>query len=485
MNAAARLLILGGILLFLGGGVALAVYLFSRGGPAGQKQSAGKDAGGANQGDGPAKDGPDRKDPTPPAKPGPRTPAPTLFRGQQLQVDKAVERGVAYLRSTRNADGGWTAGNDTLPNNPAGLTALVGLTLLECGAKKEDPAVQKVADLLRQREKSGNKIALTYELSLAILFLDRLDDPQDKELIQKLALRLVAGQTLSGGWTYGCPILSDGDGQILGLLLQKTRGQLTADPTTSKLVLEAVDPAKLRLDNGPAVPAGIANLVVWRNDVVIGANPDSDNSNTQFAILGLWAAKSRGLALERTLALVVARFHKSQNPDGSWGYEVTGPRKATAGDGAVPGGMTCAGLLGLAVGQGLVNEVRGKGAPRRKPAQQDPAIQNGLNFVARNIGDPHKPWENASGAPLVDMYFLWSVERVGVIFGLHRIGKRDWYGWGAEKLVANQKIVGDLGSWENGAYYGQNPIVNTCFALLFLKQANLAKDLTAKLALEE
>jgi hypothetical protein len=112
---------------------------------------------------------------------------------------------------------------------------------------------------------------------------------------------------------------------------------------------------------------------------------------------------------------------------------------------------------------------------------QDPAIQRGLNYLAPQLGDPHKPWQNATGAPPVDLYFLWSVERVGVIFNFPKIGGKDWYGWGAEKLVANQKIVGDKGYWENGGYAGQHPTVNTCFALLFLKRANLARDLTSKL----
>ena len=40
------------------------------------------------------------------------------------------------------------------------------------------------------------------------------------------------------------------------------------------------------------------------------------------------------------------------------------------------------------------------------------------------------------------------------------------------------------GSWNKSTFYGGNPpVVDTCFALLFLKQANLARDLTNKLQL--
>jgi hypothetical protein len=78
------------------------------------------------------------------------------------------------------------------------------------------------------------------------------------------------------------------------------------------------------------------------------------------------------------------------------------------------------------------------------------------------------------------LYYLWSVERVAVIFNLPKLGGMDWYGWGAEKLIANQK---EKGNWEKGQYPHSVSLVDTCFALLFLKRANLAKDLTSKLQL--
>jgi hypothetical protein len=476
MSMKALLLVVVVSLVFVGGGIALVVFCFSGGEPAGNQTAGGGGSGKDSQG----KDG-QVKDSTPPPK-KPKKPRSSLSRGQQAEVDKTVARGLTYLRSTQNADGTWMHGN--VPNNPGGLTALAGLTLLECGARKDDPAIKKVADYLRQREDGNNKIINTYDVSLAILFLDRLNDTRYNDLVPKLALRLVAAQTASGGWTYTAPALTDADGVILASLLQQTRGHFSVDVNNSKLVLKPVDTSKLRLDDNKPIPANLLNLPVWGSDAVVGAFPDSDNSNTQFAVLALWAAKSRGVPVERALARVVARFHKTRNPDDSWGYQTSGAWQKTKALGGVPTAMTCSGLLGLAVGQGLVNEARGKSsAPRKPPAQQDPAIKGGLDFLAKQLGDPNKPWENASGAPLVDMYALWSVERVGVIFDLPKIGGKDWYAWGAEKLVANQKIDGDKGYWDNGGYPGENPITNTCFGLLFLKQVNLAKDLTSKLQL--
>jgi hypothetical protein len=72
-------------------------------------------------------------------------------------------------------------------------------------------------------------------------------------------------------------------------------------------------------------------------------------------------------------------------------------------------------------------------------------------------------------------YFLWSLERTAVAYGLDKIGNTDWYTWGADFLVTDQEKDG---SWQ-GVHgdYG----ADTCFALLFLRRADLAKDLSASL----
>src|SRR5262249_4489516 len=69
----------------------------------------------------------------------------------------------------------------------------------------------------------------------------------------------------------------------------------------------------------------------------------------------------------------------------------------------------------------------------------------------------------------------WSLERMAVAFGLPTIGGKDWYDWGAGILLSNQA---NDGGWK-GEYgdYG----ADTCFALLFLRRADLAKDLSASL----
>jgi len=109
----------------------------------------------------------------------------------------------------------------------------------------------------------------------------------------------------------------------------------------------------------------------------------------------------------------------------------------------------------------------------------DPAVEKGFNFLAESIGKPlgsKKPrGKNRAG---INFYLLWSIERCGVLFNRRETAGKDWYPWGAELLLDHQ---GNDGSWKGGTYPAAIPIADTCFALLFLKRANLAKDLTKKL----
>jgi hypothetical protein len=86
-----------------------------------------------------------------------------------------------------------------------GHTALTALTPLECGVPGNNFGIQKAAGVVRAH---APKADATYELALTVLFLDRLGDPNDNALIQACALKLVAGQTPSGGWSYRCPTLN-------------------------------------------------------------------------------------------------------------------------------------------------------------------------------------------------------------------------------------------------------------------------------------
>lgn len=82
------------------------------------------------------------------------------------RVNRAIDRGIEHLRKHHN-------GHDQYRN----YLGILGLTLLECGTSANDPSVRQIAAWLRTREQN---LTATYELSLAILFLDGLNDPRDR-----------------------------------------------------------------------------------------------------------------------------------------------------------------------------------------------------------------------------------------------------------------------------------------------------------------
>jgi hypothetical protein len=484
---------------------------------------------------------------------------PTVPRLMQAEINRAIDQGVLYLR---HAQGPWGSWIDAKNAHKVAYAALPGLTLLECGVAKEDPQVQGAATFVRFH--SGD-LQQTYDLSLAVLFLDRLGDPRDRKLIQVLALRLVSGQTATGGWSYKCPLVPIRDHDELFALLKKLSPQnpfdpmLALDPKGTGLPTaisgpgselpkgvgpggkpgERTDPAtlgssaggkdnplaapgssqqagparplsrppggalciKMLDDPGPPaaaaeqsadkktppkkipIPPRFRGLPVLQDPArqALVDPPDrtdqplwgtTDNSNTQFAILALWAARRHGVALERSFHLMVRRFATSQNQDGSWGYRY----RFGGGEGGSPA-MNCVGLLGLAVGHGLAHDARAQD-PAAEGARQlgkDPKVVNGFLALDRHVGQPTGQWRNL---PMNNLYFLWSVERVGVLYNLPTIGRKEWYRWGAEILLANQR---PQGNWEKGAYHGADATIDTCLALLFLKRANLARDLTDRL----
>jgi hypothetical protein len=380
------------------------------------------------------------------------------------RIEHAIDGGVRFLKSS-------------LPGQSTGATALIGLALLESGVSADDPAMEKIIAVLRP---ASITLTDTYGLALAIMFLDRLGDPGDVPVIQSMGVRLLAGQNGAGGWAYQCP--ASGADEIQRLTtLQKNRVALRGSREAPKVVSPERKPR-------PELSAELLQQLnrlepIRANGQSLGYRGMGDNSNTQFAILGLWVARRHGVPVEKTLAAAEQRFRGSQNQDGGWGYA---PEL-----GSTPT-MTCAGLLGIAVAHGMANEIllrtsplsvdepkRAQKRPTRSDPGKDPAVLAGLEALGTALGVPAAvtKWP----VPVIPRghgnhvyYFFWSLERVAVAYDLRTIGHKDWYAWGAEILVASQAA--------NGSWLGEHgEAVDTSFALLFLKRSNLVADLTASL----
>jgi hypothetical protein len=392
----------------------------------------------------------------------------------QAAIDASIDKGVAALKKMQGQDGTWPQ-HAQAPETRIGATALAGLTLLECGCKDDDDAVKKAAAACR-------KVALTtldtYSLSLLIVFLDRLDKPEDTPLIEAMIINLLASQNDQGGWGYKC----------VQAFSEREMKTLTAEAGDSEHKLKTTRDWKKLSSKGQRGAKELSAAAQAKLEVIAkggidksGGNPMvlmgmGDNSNTQFATLALWAGRRYGVPTQAALVKIDKRHRLSQNGDGSWSYSPIIMAQKTPQMGIGTASMTCAGLLGVICGQGAVGKVA-KDGKVLIDVSKDRSVLGALQALCTAVGDP-VGWDGKGDPPGAipaasekAYYYLWSLERVCVLLGLETLGKKDWYNWGAEILLKNQKLDG---TWA-GEYGGCG--ADTCFALLFLKKANLLHDL--------
>ena len=171
-----------------------------------------------------------------------------------------------------------------------------------------------------------------------------------------------------------------------------------------------------------------------------------DNSNSQYGLLGVWAARQAGL--EVPLAYwqqVTGHWKYTQNIDGGWPYKKNADRANARRTRAT---MVAAGLASLFVcyDQLYADRFIKCGAAR---IEYRP-IERGLKWMDENFAA-------SLAKPAHLMYYLYGLERVGLACGYKYFGGVDWYKLGAEKILN-----------EAGAWGGWSGIPNTCFGMLFL-----------------
>lgn len=327
------------------------------------------------------------------------------------EIEESRLLGLKYIQSEQLEDGSWG-----YEGHPVGITALCALALIENGVSVSDITIERAH---RYVIRNHDELRNTYDLALSILLIDRIGDREDREVVRTLACRLICGQNTEGGWSYTCP----------------------------------------------KVPA---NLLTNKNDRPDPPEGPGDNSCTQFAVLGLWVASRWGVDIDETMVKVDQRFTDTQEEDGGWPYRHDMEEAASSQS------MTFAGLFCLTVAR--ATEIREEQAREESSATtssasssegesliSDPVFSQGLERAggfAQGIG-------NGSAR-----YFLWSVERLGVLLGLDTFGDTDWFQRGASALLATQ---GEDGSWEHGTW---GKLSDTSFAILFLRKANLGSDIS-------
>lgn len=384
-------------------------------------------------------------------------------------ADEAIKKGVEWLKAKQIKDGpdkgSWgpgrsrpypgTGGEPFL--HKIGITALALYALLSCDVPPEDAVIKDGFTFIEQGLKS-NRLVDTYEHAVILLALEALADarakkkksrelgriifllPNEKALAEAQVEWLESAQSAAGGWRYG--------------------------------------------PKWPS-PGGF----------------DEDISQTQVALLGLNAALRLGLEVKPTTWLKALKFNLSQQekdgppvkkvinlkgntpstqPEGTqsiredqargWAYLALGDyadgnKKVEPDEARVTGCMTTAGIASLIIC---------RSALRRQPEftkslqqRTEKGINDGLAWletyytVTTNPGVAVTTWDY--------YYYLYGLERVGMLGNITLIGSHNWYLDGSEVIVKKQFPEG---YWMNKQWWQEGPdVIDTSFALLFLEKA--------------
>jgi hypothetical protein len=341
----------------------------------------------------------------------------------QKEVDGAIDKGLAHLRTRQRTDGSF----QPYEKQELGTTALATLTLLACDVPADDAAVRKALDWICRQE-----AARTYEQAVSLMALARAHPdgkgltPQRRAWAMATAAALEGASASPGSWSY---------------------------PSSSTRSRTA----------------------------------QQDSSNTQCAVLGLRAAATLGHPVqEKTWVGVIRHFRQHREPKAPKGSvsivrkgeavpderyadrihrvalrQAAGFRYSTRDSGAPRSSMTCAAISCLVIARHELRRMGSRNLTKKRLAEIDEMLLGAWGWLEANWAVDRHPGHPSGGWYY---YYLYSLERAGVLDAVKRVGGQDWYFQGAVELVARQRGKGD---W-NHPRKDETP--QTCFALLFLRR---------------
>lgn len=220
-------------------------------------------------------------------------------------------------------------------------------------------------------------------------------------------------------------------------------------------------------------PRNTGKIVGWSYPM----NDYPDGSNTQYALLGLYAAKQAGVKIDdkhwAELRDLYVGIQKTDSPTtGYWEYHyhtrfagMTGPSFT----------MTAAGVSGLLIAGMALNQSKQQLDEKTGVAancgayEANGPLAKGMNWIAGRFGFGLGDRDGDRLPGLKWAYYnVYGIERLGRLSGQRFIGRYDWYREGCDALVKRQL---DDGSWQGTSALGsQMPVIDTSFALLFLSK---------------
>jgi hypothetical protein len=362
----------------------------------------------------------------------------------QAKVDEAIQKGCKVLIGGGSAFGTFPHGKRHQPEALQAYGELILLTLLHSGYYTgQEPALQPIVSFCLERE-----ITSTYTASLGAMAFQKLDARKYQDRIAQYAQFLCDNQCENGQWDYGAPIPADDKVPTAG------KKPKPAEDVASGGGVAGATPAPQPKKSAGKTEA-LPKIPVRKKRP---GPPNGDNSNAQYAALGLRACLDAGIDVDpKVLHLARKWWLQCQNSDGGWGYNGNGTQggedNPTSVSNTSYGSMTVGAVGGLCIFDYYLG----------MSYKNDPAVLKGLEWLTKNYDVTKNPKKTS----FASLYYLYGLERVGMLFGTEKLGNYEWYPDGAEFLLRTQKPGGD---WHAGDSTPREPHVDTCFAILFLRR---------------
>jgi hypothetical protein len=363
----------------------------------------------------------------------------------QVKVEQAIQRGIAFLKTSDSPDSAIGPDSDELKL----------LTFIHGGLPESDPAFQALLTKCLER-----KLEKTYRVSLLAMCLEELDRVKYQDKIAACGQFLLDNIKPNGGFTYGEPTAAAPDTSTA------TGGKKNVSSSGKK-------PAVINPDEKQKPE--VVKFITLKKSREGAEGQRTDNSNSQYGALGIRACHDAGIRFPKE---TIERCHKywvnnQRTPDNV--VEAKGKNVASGGKSGygwcysegepvcAKGGPAYSSMTAGAVGALCIYDyILGKSW------KSDKAVIDGMKWLDSN----YSVMENIGPceiAPVPDgwlYYYLYALERAGLLYDTTFIGKHDWYLDGYKVLLSSQK--GD-GSWDKSHFI--KPTWDTCFAILFLKRS--------------
>jgi len=396
----------------------------------------------------------------------------------QIKVDLAIEKGIKYLKANNAAH---LATHDHVGRKISNRE-LVLFTYCHSDVPETDSDFKALFDSMM-----ADKLEATYCVSLQAMVLEEVERVKYQRRILMCAQFLVDNQSAQGFWGYGSPSIYVED---VAYEMPKRKDVASGGGSAG-----GVKHFEMPQTSGPKVKPTVKHKV--KVEKKRDGEPN-DNSNTQYAALGMRACHDAGIIIEAKVTDAAIKWLRDTQKKPTGPEEdlieggVNGPvgRNGVAsgpGGGSVPGGsmvskraapagwcyrdhadheaygsMTAGAVGTLAMWDYIKDNDEGK----RKSWKNDKTVLQGLQWLAKNFSVTYNPgpYEHAQMAKDSKnqyLYYMYALERAGMLYGTEMMGTHKWYPEGAKVLIETQ---GADGHWGDGT-------IDTCFAILFLKRA--------------